>query len=332
MENVWPATAACAGIASLFPVLMRFRRGVRHTALESVWPCALVVWLAWLIVAGIAAAENFTRRLPLRAWVDVLWYLAAVLALLPPVAVLGARRPTSRVWAAFVLIPLVLVFAWPVLPELRTFRGPVAFTLESPILVGFVVVVAMGAGNYLGLRFSLSAFLWIAGLLMVVLPLCPATKEWVFRTDVARSVGALCLVAAAWSADRKAAAGTPRAPLTDVALDRVWRDFRDLFGIVWTRRVQERFNDEARKQQFPVRLGIDGLEPADDVGRGSPDPAEVADRRSPRPYEDESLIAAESSLRWLLQKFVDRDWIDQRMSSARAAGNPAPAVETPHVP
>jgi hypothetical protein len=302
VEIVWPSIAECAGIVSLSPVLMRLRLGVRGTALESAWPCAAFVWLVWLIVTGLAAAERLGALSSLHAWIDVLWYLAAILALTPPVAVLGARRPAARVWTAFVLIPLVLVFAWPVLAALQQAAVPVAFALEAPLLVGFTLVAVMGAGNYLGLRFSSSALLWIAGLLLVVLPLCPATSGWVFEAQTGRALGTLCLVASAWLADRQTKghnAGTlpQRAPL-----DRVWRDFRDLFGIVWARRIQERFNDEARQQALPFHLGIDGLEDA--TGRA---PAAAVD--------GQSLAAAEASLRWLLQKFVDRDWIDRRLIS-----------------
>jgi hypothetical protein len=305
MDNVWPSIAACAGIVSLSPVLLRLRLGVRGTALESAWPCAATVWFAWLIVTGLTVTDRFGDSSSLHAWIDVLWYLAAILALTPPVAVLGARRPTARVWTAFVLIPLVLVFAWPVLPTLRSSGGLVAFTLETPLLVGFALVLVMGAGNYIGLRFSPSALLWIAGLLLVVLPLCPATSGWVLQTEPGRTLGTLCLVAAAWLADRQAAGGTPIVPVAGASLDCVWRDFRDLFGIVWARRIQERFNDEARQQGLPLRLGIDGLEDA----MGS----------SPAAFDRQSFAAAEASLRWLLQKFVDRDWIDRRLSSARVS-------------
>ncbi len=299
MQNVWPSIAGCAGIVSLSPVLLRLRRGVRGTALESAWSCAALVWVFWLIVAGLTVADRIGQPSSLHAWIDVLWYLAAILALTPPVAVLGARRPTARVWTAFVLIPLVLVFAWPVLAAVRSSGGLVAFTLETPLLVGFVLVLVMGAGNYLGLRYSPSALLWTAGLLLVVLPLCPATAGWVLHVEPGRGVGALCLAVAAWFADRQAAGSPARALGAGEPLDRVWRDFRDLFGIVWARRIQERFNDEARKQGLPLRLGIDGVEDA----TGS----------SAAAFDRQSLAAAEASLCWLLQKFVDRDWIDQRL-------------------
>jgi hypothetical protein len=238
------------------------------------------------------------ESLPLSRWADALWYFAAVLALTPPIAVLGARRPTSRVWTWFVLVPLVLVFTWPLLPALRGPAGRSAFSIEAPVVVGYALVLVMGAGNYLGLRFSPSALLWMAGLLLVVLPLCPATAGWVPAAQTGRICGSLCLFAAGWIADRQVAAGGTNRSVP--SLTRVWEDFRDRFGIVWARRVQERFNDEARRKGLSVRLGIHGFENA-----AGDAPASVLD--------EPSRAAAEAALRWLLQKFVDPGWIDARL-------------------
>jgi hypothetical protein len=292
VENAWLNLFAGAGLLSLLPVLRRLHRGIRGTALESTGLWIGLVWLTWLFNLGLTVTPS-----PFDAWSGVLSYFSAVLALTPPIAVLGARRPTSRVWTWFVVLPLLLVFTWPLVPVLRQAGGPAAFSLEEPVVVGYVLVLVMGAGNYLGLRFSLSAALWIAGLLLVVLPLCPSTARWVLAPQSGRVCGTLCLVATGWLADRQVSGR--RRDKSSVALDRVWCDFRDLFGIVWARRVQERFNDDARRQGLAVRLGMHGLEDAaGDVPVAGFDPA--------------SLAAAEASLRWLLQKFVDPAWIDAR--------------------
>lgn len=295
MEIDWLTLAAGAALASLAPVLGRLRRGLRGTSLQAAWHWAALVWLDWLCAIALTIPRS-----PLSAWADVFWYLSGVLALTPPIAVLGARRPTSRVWTWFVLVPLVLVFTWPIVPVLGHHRGPAAFSLEEPVVVGYVLVVMMGAGNYLGLRFSSSALLWMAGLLLVVLPLCPATTGWVPAAPSARAWGTMCLVAAAWIADRQAARSATGGNTSRLTLDRLWGDFRDLFGIVWARRLQERFNDDAHRQGLKLRLGMHGLEDA----AGLP---------AAREGDPASLAAAEASLRWLLQKFVDSEWIERRL-------------------
>jgi len=290
----WPLLLAGVAAATLAPVLLRLRQGVAGTALNSAWPWAAFVWLAWLTVPVITVAPS-----PLRAWREVLWYLAAVLALVPPIAVLGARRPTARVWTWFVLVPLVLVFAWPLAPVLRREGNPVAFSLEEPVLAGYLLVLVMGAGNYLGLRFSVAALLWMIGLALVVVPLCPPAAKWVPEATTGRFWGTLCIAAAGWSADRLVARARRRTA-TGPALNCVWAGFCDLFGIVWARRLQDRFNEEARRKGLRLRLGMHGLEAA----AGQPPPVE---------FDAPSLAAAEESLRWLLQKFVDPAWIDRRL-------------------
>jgi hypothetical protein len=285
---------ACAGLAALAGVSARLRAALSGTAAASCWPLLVAVWLIWLVVAVVTLPP-----FPLRVWADSLWYLAAVVALIPPIAVLGARRPTSRVWTWFVLAPLVLVFVWPILPALANGARPGGFNLEAPVVVGYALVLVMGAGNYLGLAHWVSALLWMSGLLLVVLPLCPATSFALLDTWSGRTWGTCCLAAAGWiaqwQATRRRIANDSRRPF-----DRAWSDFRELFGIVWARRIQERFNDDARRQGLALSLGLHGLE---DAAGGNltaePDPA--------------ALAAAEASLRWLLQKFVEPEWIDKRL-------------------
>jgi hypothetical protein len=288
-------------MVSLLPVLGRLKRGLGHTAADSIRPWVGLVWLSWMVNLALAAMPH-SIICQNRTVADIQWYLAAVLALTPPIAILGARRPTSRVWTWFVVIPLVFVFSWPVVAALRPLHNAGAFTLEEPIVVGYVLVLVMGAGNYIGLRFSLSAFLWIAGNLLIVLPLCPATAGWAPASPTGPDCGALCLIAAGWLADRQVARRNSRR--VRLPLDGVWSDFRDLFGIVWARRVQERFNEEARRSGAAARLGMHGLEDA----AGNPFAGDV---------EPTALAAAETSLRWLLQKFVEPAWIDARLKDVR---------------
>jgi hypothetical protein len=294
--NAWIQLAACAGFASLVPVLARLRKRLSGTALVSAWSPLVTAWFVWLVVAIVTVPPS-----PLRPWADSLWFLAAVTALVPPIAVLGARRPTSRVWTWFVLVPLVLVFTWPVLPDLTVGARPTAFNLETPVVVGYGLVLVMGAGNYLGLSHTASSLLWMAGLLLAVLPLCPATKNEMIDAWSGRMWGTWLLVAAGWIADRQVA----RCPLAEgphAQFDRAWSDFRELFGIVWAKRIQERFNDDAHRRGLSLRLGFQGLEAA-------------SEKKPPDHLDATSRALAESSLRWLLQKFVDPEWIDKRFAA-----------------
>jgi hypothetical protein len=199
----------------------------------------------------------------------------------------------------------VLVFTWPIAPALHQADRGAGFTLEEPVVVGYALVLIMGGGNYLGLKLSISALLWMAALLLVVLPLCPATAGFVPAAAVGRAAAAWSLAAAAWIADRQAARRKQPDGESMSRLDGVWNDFRELFGIVWSRRTLERFNDHARQKSLTIRLGLHGFEDASGQGLNlNSDPAIWA--------------AAESALRWHLQKFVDPEWIDARLSAHRS--------------
>jgi hypothetical protein len=89
--------------------------------------------------------------------------------------------------------------------------------------------------------------------------------------------------------------------------DRVWRDFRDQFGIVWAQRVRERINQRALQEQWPARLERPGFVNAD----GTPAGASVAS--DPR---------IEHALRWLLRRFVDESWLNERLGTRPAESIP----------
>ena len=104
---------------------------------------------------------------------------------------------------------------------------------------------------------------------------------------------------------------TPR-PSTS-KFDRLWFDFFDTFGIVWGRRIQDRFNFVAEKEDWPSRLDLHGLNEATATNR---------DSRSSNPEHQQRLFGQgetnsrmEHVFRWLLRRFVDPEWIDQRLGA-----------------
>jgi hypothetical protein len=94
--------------------------------------------------------------------------------------------------------------------------------------------------------------------------------------------------------------------------DPVWIDFQTLFGMVWSRRIQDRVNEQARDKGWPVRLGTRGwLDTSGQplgliVGSGEEGQSGAGQETAP---EMARVQDARGFLGWLLQKFVEPGWI-----------------------
>jgi hypothetical protein len=174
----------------------------------------------------------------------------------------------------------------------------------APALWAFAVVCVMGLGNYVGTRF-LSSALWLgAGLVWLILPYVGWNPEILPTPIDCRMRATFCAgLSVIWPG---LLAASSRALLSP--WDRVWVDFVNMFGIVWGRRLQDRFNDTAQKSKWGVKLDLYGLT--------WDDPASIASDRSaqnrPGPVWTTEMTAA---LVWLLRRFVDQVWIDRRLNN-----------------
>lgn len=239
---------------------------------------------------------------------DHVWYGCAVLALCPPMAVLGSRRPGARVWTWFILLPMLLTLSWPILAvgwqgtELRRLQ------LETPQLVAFCLVLVMGLGNYCGTRFTISALLLGISLFGIAFSTSMHEHAWIDSRPTIRAwcttVAVLSVILVKYS--------SPRIPRT--RFDEVWFDFFDGFGIVWGRRIQDRVNFIVRSDHLPVELQLDGFTWPTDPNSKSASTLPNTDEMG---VADRNVIEArlEHVLRWLLRRFVDSSWIDRRLGT-----------------
>jgi len=276
--------------------LVRLVGSVRHTTLVSAARWAWVAAGVWAITWYLEQFQFLTSSLR-----EHLWYASAVLALCPAITVLGSRRPGTRVWTWFITIPMILALTWPVLTLWLQGSDLRGLHLETPQLVGYGLVLIMGTGNYIGTRYTLPAFLYAGGNALIVFSSSQVWPRSGWGRDEAQ-VGATGLVAAAVLL--AAFLGRRRAPAAD-RFDRLWADFFDQFGIVWGRRIQDRINHVAAHENWPVRLGLTGFV---DVP-GSIDRATAE-------------IRMEHTVRWLLRRFVDPSWIDDRLGNRELPPGP----------
>ena len=89
------------------------------------------------------------------------------------------------------------------------------------------------------------------------------------------------------------------ASLTRDGYEGLWLDFRDWFGILWTRRVMERLNQTAETEQLSARLSLDGLVWNDSVTE--PERQETQEKNGPCVFAG------------FFRRFVDEKWIDERL-------------------
>jgi hypothetical protein len=275
------------------------------------WPLLLIAWLGWAAtipaIAWISQSSKGTTLRTATGWAAAAclafghslltlqfpqfpetyrqqcFYWAAIMALCPLIAVLGAQRPGVRVWNAFVLVPLVAVLGWPAIAVWFTASPPAPLVLETPAIVGIAIVAVMGLGNYVLIpRWTVSVLLYGAAIALTVLPLSNLVElslHW-------RLAPYPCLglaVLAGWLGSRG------RQPSAD-ALQQQWDDFRDRFGLVWAARIRERVNATAEKERWNKRLELQGFVPCASQGALS---------------EADTRARAEHTLNWLLRRFVE---------------------------
>ncbi|MFO1092105.1 MAG: hypothetical protein U0992_02175 [Planctomycetaceae bacterium] len=181
--TVLPAVAVVVIVACAGPAL-------RPTSLRLAW--------GWALAAGAATAvvwlvTNVSGQLA-SPWDDIAWYAVAELLLCPPIAVLGARRPGVAVWNWFVLLPLISVLGWPLATAIAYGATPGSFTVDTPLLLGVLLVLVMGCGNYLGTRYQASAVLLFLTVFLLIEPLL---LRWGIRKELSRLLAVWSLGAAA---------------------------------------------------------------------------------------------------------------------------------------
>jgi hypothetical protein len=156
------------------------------------------------------------------------------------------------------------------------------------------ILIALGPLNFVPTRFWVPALLLAAGqtiALSVYLPVL--RRELVSESSAAGLAMAGSALVVAWLASR-------RIRVCSNAYDRLWLDFRDRFGLLWSLRVQERVNALAKQEGWPLEVAWSGF---CDSKTGAPlaalDPAIEPTLRT--------------SLKGLLRRFVSSEWIAERL-------------------
>ncbi|MDX1965112.1 MAG: hypothetical protein SFX18_18355 [Pirellulales bacterium] len=321
------------------------------------------VSLYQLCTSGITA-ENLDAAGPVR-------FLMVATTFLPAMAILGAKRPQHGAWQLIVLT-LWVTLIWPALESLL-----LGWTWElhrQPVRGGFVVILlVVQLSNWLPTRYLGPVALLTAAQTILLWPQLPWSGgarlgEW----DWPLGVGCLGMVPLLIrtqitkppmaSAEKQTPGLTQRAALTleanvdakasrDFTPDRfdlaalantryaaAWREFRDLYGVVWGLRVQERINEVARLQHWGLELTWAGFVPVEEPAREQlhpqpglnaygriindepvPDQATVAAAPSrdkkvvAQPPPAETLHQIQQAWETIWRRFVSARWIEERV-------------------
>ncbi|MBI1830922.1 MAG: hypothetical protein HYR84_05660 [Planctomycetes bacterium] len=213
----------------------------RATSLSHALLWAMLAWLTWggvFLWEAIEQANTETGR-----------YVALCLIGSAGVAVLGARRPHVTAWN-FVVLGLLAVMLLPLVEA--SLIG--THSLGGLRVVFMTCTIAVGILNYLPTRLAPMA-IWL-------LAACSGevafVHAWLPREMNVLAVDVMLTLSPwlGWTCFALQSAA-------DSEFDRVWLDFRDRWGFVWSQRVQEQFNNAAENAGWPIVLTWRGLEGED---------------------------------------------------------------------
>jgi hypothetical protein len=276
---VGAAIAAALTAAAIF-LLVLARQRLRRTTLLGPWLWCLAGVGSLGLLETVFQCQTAAEE---AQWLSAARFIAAALTLCPTVAVLGAKRPQDRAWN-FVVLALWGIVSLP--------------SLLSPALRGAIlwVLILLPAINYLPTRFAWGALLVVLGEFILFAPRLPLVGRPLLATDPGL-VSLACFAAAALVTARFCAKDRRQRH----ALDQLWLAFRDLFGLFWGLRVQERVNAAAKQFGWPLYLSWSGFRGADDH--------QLLDE-IPAAYER----ALRQTLKGLLRRFATPQWIAAHLS------------------
>lgn len=245
------------------------------------------------LTMSVALNGHFFETPP--ALSSLLHLVSMVLLLTPAISALGARKPGVATWQVFVVVPLIVVLLWPGLSDLISSRGREPLHLGIPAFSGVCLVVLMTMSTCLGTSMTLAALFYFFAIMGGLLP----AIGWIELSSSMVSAIPLLLFVGLSIARKiiqqdleKIQSAQTRSELVEAS----WIHFQNLYGLVWAKRIQDRVNQFANREQWTVVLTQDGFRDKDG--------------KSPSDHE---LEKPRDALRWVLTRFADETWICEKL-------------------
>ena len=260
------------------------RTYVRGLTAQTAWKWAIAAIAVTLTAIGLRLIPVVPIGL-----VSAVHSIAATLLLAPLVDILGARNPGHRAWPWFVVTPMIVVLQWSTISHLFSERPETALVTPLPATIGFLLVLVMGTGNYFGTANTSACLFGVTGIGLFTLPV----TEWhAWPGDVVCLASSVCLAITALLIE-----GRLKANNSKTGHEQLWIDFRDLYGMVWSRRVMDRVNQFADREKWNVSMTQDGFRP-----------------RNESDQLPEDTERPEEILRWVLRRFAEDEFLNRYLT------------------
>ena len=176
---------------------------------------AVWVWAAAAMVAVLGIETAIAVGAFGGAGIEAVRFAAAAATFCPVVALLGAKRPQDRAWQLIVLSFWVIL----ALPAAQAWLQPGQVLIVHPIWSWFLVVlIVVGASNYLPTRNAIAALLAAAGQAILVWRELPWVGGAAETSVPARPIGCRSPASRYWPPRRRWRRAAGR--------DRAWRENR----------------------------------------------------------------------------------------------------------
>jgi hypothetical protein len=314
---VFAATARPAELAALLVVvvvavlcaivmlvLLRGLLAARGTTLFAPLAWALVSLGVLLAASTSLRTQRFSGVANFEKW----WLVAATSTFCPLIALLGAKRPQNRAWQMIVL-SFWGIIALPAIQSLILHPSE-ALDLHFLWQSFFIVLILMGWLNYVSSAFGLVGFCVALGQTFLFwhwLPFIGTYPFWWPELGVVFICLAVMFGAGVASARRRLLESAGVA----AGWSRVWIDFHDWYGLLWSRRVMQRVEEQ-------TNASIEWIDWYALRASAAQEPAGANEEHR----NDDDAIApvgswavAEPALRSMLRRFVSNEWIERRLNA-----------------
>ena len=294
------AAALVLCLMTVWKLVRLFSRTRGLTLRTAFWWSFCAQWVLTLSVAGRLFFPDSGA-----AWHSAASYLSATLLLTPLIVILGARRPGIDAWRWFVVLPLTVVLQWPAAAQLLHGVRREPLEIGTPAIIGVLLILVMGGGNYFGTGFTGPACLLSAGIVLQLLPV----SGWISDPSSLPLWSPVLIFIAVQLTESRLHWQVHEIQNTSdrtARVDRVWSLFRDLYGIVWAKRVMDRVNVFARRENWARELTLDGFVPPQSESHSA-----STGMASAGPVTEAELTREIDVMCWVMRRFADSVWLQQ---------------------